>query len=77
MPLVPQVTLQEFENGLLILLDQSIPLQRNMEQDTLLQQLITLLVGLKLNQLRIAALLQLRSSSLIISCQDLGVLEFL
>ena len=76
MPLVPQVTLQAFESGLLILLDQSIPLQRNMDQDTLLQQLITLLIGPKLNRSRTVVMLQLGSSYLIISCQGLDILEF-
>ena len=76
MPLVLQVTLQPFYNGLLIFLDLSIPLQRNLEQDTLLQQPITLLVGPKLNQSRTVVLLQLQSSYSIASCLDLGVLEF-
>ena len=77
MPLVPQVTLQAFDKWAIDFVGPINPLQRNLEQDTLLQQLITLLVGPNLNQSRTVALLQLRSSYLIIFCQGLDVLEFL
>ena len=56
MPLVSQVTLQAFDKWAIDFVVPINPLQRNQEQGILLQQLNTLLVGLKLNQPRIVAL---------------------
>ena len=77
MHLVPQVILQAFDKWAIDFVGPLIPLQRNLEQGTLLQQLITLIVGPKLNHSRTVVLLQLRSSYLIIFCPGLDVLEFL
>ncbi len=77
MPLVPQVTLQAFDKWAIDFVGPINPPANNLEQDILLQQLVTSHVGTRLNLPRIVVLLELRSSYLSISYQDLVALEFL